>query len=121
MSNLKLRTFKRWKTDDYFLDTIGEQLGLDSTAVFRMAIRDFAYRHGYALTEVHEIMLAMRDLTVGCKLAKVQGLDKTLKRAERILARHKSRIENVFRFEEYPQHIEEEILREERKLKKKRV
>lgn len=115
----KIRTFRRWPSDDFVLDSIGEQYGIDSTAVFRIAIRDFAYKHGFAHPEMHEMLLVMRNLITGCRLAKVQGMEKTLAKGEKILKRHMDRLEKAYRFDEYPKEIEQEVLREERKLRTK--
>lgn len=111
--------FRRLPSDDYFLNTIGEHHGIDNTAVFRICLRDYAYRHGFAHPEFIEILLTMRNLVTGCRLQRVEGLEKTLAKAEKMLDRHKARLEKAYRFEEYPKDVEAEILKEEQEIRER--
>lgn len=106
-------SFRRLPGDVYFLDLIGEEWGIDNTAVFRMALREFAYRHGFAHRDMFEMLLTLRDVVTGCRVSKVQGMDKILSRAEKLLSRNESRLQKAYKFEPYPKDVEREIHREE--------
>lgn len=94
---LGLVQFRRLPSDSYFLRSIGDHYGIDNSAVFRMVLRDFAYKHGFASPEFHDVLEILRDLVAGCRAAGVQGMDKTLEKAEKVWERHYARVEKVYK------------------------
>jgi hypothetical protein len=118
MSKRRRGQWRRTKYDDLHLAIACDHTGLSQSDVIRFAVREFNYRHGYALTEAVKLLLYTEKLLVACRIAGVPGIEKSLKSAETVIARHR---ELMFDFVDYPKDIQRELLEEEKAARRVRV
>jgi hypothetical protein len=86
-------------------------------------MRYLAHSMGWALPDAIEVLLILQQMVLACRAAHVQGMDKTLGKAERLLGKHYKKI-----MDRYPEELSElspeifaELLRAERAVHRRAV
>jgi hypothetical protein len=120
VSKDKQIAMRRLPGDTLLLAQTTQALGINNTAVLRLALRYMARDLGVAFPDQNEVLICLRNLVAGCRAIEVQGLDETLQRCERLLKKHDANLKRVYKFADYPYDIERALLREEIAQKKKR-
>lgn len=95
--------WRKLPEDEFFLNTCAEEMGLNQSAVIRVAIRYLAFNQGYVLREYQHLLLCLDMLLRHAKGEKFQNLEKWLSKSEKLLKRNK---EKLFSFSDDTQEAE---------------
>jgi ribonucleotide reductase beta subunit family protein with ferritin-like domain len=102
-----MTAFRKLPEDEFILQAIIRGGDISQSDAIRMALREFAYNHGYALREYQQILLCLVYLTKFAKGESIQNLDSWVAKAERLLKKNK---DSLFAYQEYPKDTEAEVL-----------